>query len=74
VNPLGGEGSIPYMFFSDNTGPEIRIIYPGNDDLPTSRITVTGAVYDRVGVESLTYTYNGETRTVPLIAGNPYWP
>lgn len=69
-------GSIAYtafLFFVDNIGPEITIIDPQVDTLLNGEVSISGKIYDRIGVKNLQYIYGEETGEIQLHDGNPYW-
>ncbi len=73
VDKTGSEGLAAFLFFVDNTKPELRILSPGKDEKRNGRFFVIGKATDTVGVESLSYRYRDKTGEIKLLPGNPYW-
>ncbi len=73
VDGVGSEGVAVFLYFIDNTRPELDILSPGEGESVNGRFFVRGRVFDTVGVRSLTWSYGKETGTVELLPGNPYF-
>jgi len=73
VDGVGSEGVAVFLYFIDNTRPELDILSPGQGESVNGRFFVRGRVFDTVGVRSLTWSYGKETGTVELLPGNPYF-
>ena len=70
---LGTEGTTSFLFFVDNTSPDIQLFYPREDEKINGVFTVAGSVYDTIGITKLSYELGDEVGDFDLIAGNPYW-
>ncbi|MBN1699946.1 MAG: hypothetical protein JW881_20725 [Spirochaetales bacterium] len=73
VDTLGSTGYASFLFFVDNEGPELEILYPPPEEKVKGETTIVGKVTDSVGIQSLTYKWRDETGEIGLVAGNPYW-
>ncbi len=73
VDKLGSEGVSIFLFFVDNTRPELSILSPLPSDTVNGRFSVTGRAYDTVGLRSLSWAYGKESGQVELVPGNPYF-
>ena len=69
----GSEGSIVFVYYSDNKKPEIVIKSPTEDKILNGFVTVSGTVHDEVGLKTFSYIYDKKEVAIPLIIGNPYW-
>ncbi|MDR2110029.1 MAG: neuraminidase, partial [Spirochaetaceae bacterium] len=63
----------PYLLFVDNIGPALEIISPAEKEDAFGVVRVTGKIDDAVGLQKLSYEWNGETIDIPLRPGDPYW-
>ncbi len=73
VDGVGSEGMAVFLYFVDNTKPELTILSPAESEVLNGRFTVVGRVKDTIGVASLSWTYGKETGSVELLPGNPYF-
>ncbi|CEM62070.1 Ig-like domain-containing protein [Treponema phagedenis] len=70
----GSVGIYTFLFFVDNTAPEVSFIYPRELDGPQGAIfSIAGKAQDAVGLESLSWKIGRETGDFEIIKGNPYW-
>ncbi len=73
IDEVGSEGSAVFLYFVDNTKPELTVLSPGADESLNGAFEVRGRVYDTVGIRSMSWTYQKESGTVELLPGNPYF-
>ena len=73
VDNSGSVGIYSYLYYIDNTKPDVRIIAPEKDKQVNGKFSVAGFAKDSIGITSLTWTYGKETGEIELIPGNPYW-
>lgn len=73
VDGVGSEGVAVFLYFVDNTGPELSILSPARDEVVNGEFTVSGRVRDAVGVSSLRWIYGKESGEIELVPGNPYF-
>ncbi len=69
----GSIGRYTFLFFVDNTKPEVKIITPQVDEVCYGKIVISGYVQDANGIESIKWKWGDETGEFPLTPGNPYW-
>ena len=69
----GTEGTSSFLFFVDNTAPDIHLFYPRENEKINGIFSVAGSAYDTIGITSLSYKLGDETGDFELVAGNPYW-
>ena len=69
----GTRGLTSFLFFVDNTSPDVKIISPEPKESVNGKFTVTGFAKDVIGLESLSWQFGQETGTFELLKGNPYW-
>ena len=69
----GTRGLFSFLFFVDNTSPNIKIISPEPKESVNGIFTVTGFAKDVIGLESLSWQFGQETGSFELLKGNPYW-
>ena len=71
---LGGEATYAFLFFVDNTPPELEFIYPSSDEeIRGSIFAVAGKAKDANNLSSLEYSIGRNKGSMELIPGNPYW-
>jgi hypothetical protein len=74
TNQLGIRGESPFLFFSDNTAPEISLLRPTDEIASKGEVSFVGMIQDAIGVKSLTYYVDEEMQgLIPLNPGNPFW-
>ncbi|MBQ0166700.1 MAG: hypothetical protein KBT02_06325 [Treponema sp.] len=73
VDNQGTEGISSFLFFVDNTNPEIAVYSPAEDESVNGLFTIAGSVYDEMGLTSLTWQLGKEAGEFTLTDGNPYW-
>ncbi|MCQ2573757.1 MAG: Ig-like domain-containing protein [Treponema sp.] len=73
VDNSGSTGIYSFLYYIDNTKPDVRIISPEKDQQVNGKFSIAGFAKDAIGITSLTWTYGKETGEIELIPGNPYW-
>ncbi|MCR4713526.1 MAG: hypothetical protein K5751_04015 [Treponemataceae bacterium] len=69
----GSFGVTSYLFFVDNTKPDVVIVTPEENESVNGLFQVAGTAYDVIGLSSLTWEFEKQTGQFELIPGNPYW-
>lgn len=69
----GSIGIYTYLFFVDNTKPEIQYLNPTPDTYVNGKFSVSGLARDTNGLRSLKWKFGKETGDFQLVKGNPYW-
>jgi hypothetical protein len=69
----GSEGIFTFLYFVDNSAPQINFIYPAPEEAVNGVFSVAGTARDAIGIQSLSWTVGKETGSFDLVAGNPYW-
>ena len=69
----GTEGTSSFLFFVDNTAPDIHLFSPKEDESINGIFSVAGSAYDTIGVTSISYKLGDDEGEFDLVAGNPYW-
>ncbi|MGP1521616.1 MAG: Ig-like domain-containing protein [Treponema sp.] len=71
---LDGQGTYAFLFFVDNTPPELEFVYPSGDEvIQGSVFAVAGKAKDVNNLSSLEYSIGRNKGNMELIPGNPYW-
>ncbi len=73
VDYQGSEGIYSFLYFIDNTAPEIKVVSPGANDVSYGKIAVTGYAKDGIGIKALSWEFGSQKGTFELVPGNPYW-
>ncbi|MCP5452964.1 MAG: Ig-like domain-containing protein [Spirochaetaceae bacterium] len=73
VDAVGSEGVAVFLYFVDNTAPELVALSPADGEAVNGRFELRGRVYDTVGLRSLSWAYGKETGEAELVPGNPYF-
>ena len=66
-------GYYSFLYFIDNTKPDVQIVSPAADQTMDGIFTVAGFAKDTIGVTELSWSFGTETGVFDLIPGNPYW-
>ena len=73
TDKMGSVGISSYLYFIDNTKPDVSIVYPRDGELQNGIFTVAGFAKDKVGLQSLSWEFEGQRGNFELVPGNPYW-
>ncbi len=73
VDGQGSEGVNTFLYFVDNTPPEIGIISPRPEEAVNGVFSVSGYAHDVLGIERLSWSFGKESGNFEVIKGNPYW-
>ena len=73
IDNSGSQGVYSFLYYIDNTKPDVEVIYPASDEYSNGMFTIAGYAKDTVGITELTWTFGGEAGEFELIPGNPYW-
>ena len=66
-------GMYSFLYFIDNTKPDVQIVYPAENQVMNGQFTVAGLAKDTIGVTELSWTFGQQTGVFDLIPGNNYW-
>ena len=69
----GSVGATSYLFFVDNTKPDVSIVTPEENESVNGVFQIAGTAYDIIGLSSLSWEFEKESGEFELIPGNPYW-
>jgi hypothetical protein len=69
----GTYGLYSFLFFIDNTAPEVQFLYPKADIAVNGEFAIAGVARDTVAMQSLEWKAGDKTGVFDLIPGNPYW-
>lgn len=73
VDMAGSVGMYSFLYFIDNTKPDVQIVYPADGQVVNGKFTVAGFAKDTIGVTQLSWTCGTASGEFDLIPGNPYW-
>ncbi len=73
IDNAGSAGIYSFLYFIDNTKPEISIITPQEKDPQYGRVAISGVAKDKIGITELKWTFGTESGEFDLVPGNPYW-
>jgi hypothetical protein len=69
----GTDGIYTFLYFVDNTKPEVHFIAPAAGESVNGIFSVAGSARDTIGIASLSWKSGKQTGTFDLVKGNPYW-
>ncbi|MCR4953872.1 MAG: hypothetical protein K6A43_07340 [Treponema sp.] len=69
----GSIGYYSFLYFIDNTKPDVKIISPDDGEVMNGQFSVAGYAKDTIGIEKLTWEFGAESGEFELVPGNPYW-
>ena len=72
IDNATSEGAYSFLYYIDNTKPDVQIVYP-EEDAVNGKFTVAGFAKDDVGVIDLSWTFGDMSGVFDLVPGNPYW-
>lgn len=73
VDTMGSVGMYSFLFFVDNTKPDVQIVSPTAEQSVNGKFSVAGFAKDTIGMTSLTWEFNEQTGEIELIPGNPFF-
>ena len=73
VDGQGTEGIYTFLYFVDNTKPEVTFISPRKDESVNGVFSVAGTARDTIGIASLSWKSGKQSGNFDLVKGNPYW-
>ena len=73
IDKAGSVGLYSFLYFIDNTKPDVAIVYPEDGQVMDGKFTVAGYAKDTIGVTDLSWSFGSESGEFELIPGNPYW-
>lgn len=73
TDKMGSVGIYSFLYFIDNTKPDVRIVSPEKDEVCNGKFGVAGYAKDVIGIQKLSWSFMGESGDFELIPGNPYW-
>src|SRR5574344_2016225 len=69
----GSVGIYSFLYFIDNTNPDVQIVSPKADETANGIFTVAGFAKDTIGIQRLSWKFGTESGDFELVPGNPYW-
>ena len=73
VDKMGSTGVSSFLYFIDNTKPDVKIVTPTEDEVSNGIFTVAGFAKDKVGIHKIFWSFDGKSEEFELTPGNPYW-
>ena len=73
IDMAGSVGMYSFLYFIDNTKPDVSVVYPVEDQVMNGKFTIAGYAKDKIGVTDLSWTFGTQSGVFDLIPGNPYW-
>ena len=73
LDNAGSVGLYSFLYFIDNTEPDVAIVYPSATDVVNGKFSVAGYAKDTIGITELSWSFGDQSGDIPLIPGNPYW-
>ena len=73
LDKMGSVGISSFLYFIDNTKPDVKILSPKENEVCNGVFTVAGFAKDKVGLHKLIWEFKGQKGEFELTPGNPYW-
>lgn len=73
VDNAGSEGVYSFLYFIDNTSPEVKILQPAEKVPQYGKVAIAGYAKDTVGISNLHWTFGKESGDFEIVPGNPFW-
>ena len=69
----GSVGLYSFLYFIDNTKPDVKIVSPIEGEVKNGKFSAAGFAKDKIGITNLSWTFGTQAGEIELIPGNPYW-
>ncbi|MCL2139767.1 MAG: Ig-like domain-containing protein, partial [Treponema sp.] len=73
VDGLGTMEMSAHLFFINNIGADIKIVYPEPGEPVNGLFTVAGYASHPVGLSAIQWKLGKESGEIPMVIGNPWW-
>lgn len=73
IDDSGSIGYYSFLYFIDNTKPEVKIVYPADGQDVNGKFTAAGYAKDVMGITDLSWTFGSQSGKFDLVPGNPFW-
>lgn len=73
LDEQGSYGVYSFLYFIDNTAPELQFIYPAPEVAVNGEFAIVGLVRDTVAMQSLSWEVGDSSGDFEIIPGDPYW-
>ena len=73
VDNAGSEGVYSFLYFIDNTSPDVKILQPAEKNPQYGKVAIAGYAKDTVGISKLHWTFGKESGDFEIVPGNPFW-
>lgn len=73
VDNAGSEGVYSFLYFIDNTSPDVKIVSPAEKEQVFGKAVIAGYAKDKMGITNLHWTFGKESGDFEVIPGNPFW-
>lgn len=73
VDNSGSVGVYSFLYFVDNTLPEVTIINPKEEDVNCGKFIISGYARDVMGIKSIAWEFGPDKGEFELTPGNPFW-
>ncbi len=73
VDKMGSSSVYSYLYFIDNTKPDVKIVSPAEGEVSNGIFGVAGYAKDKIGLSKLSWKVGDSTGDFELIPGNPYF-
>lgn len=73
VDNAGSEGVYSFLYYIDNTSPEVKIVAPVEKEQVFGKAVIAGYAKDTVGIKNLHWSFGSESGDFEIIPGNPFW-
>ena len=73
TDTMGSSSIYSFLYFIDNTAPDVRIVSPERDEVMNGKFAVVGYAKDSTGIQNIAWTLGDESGEFDLVPGNPYF-
>lgn len=73
TDKAGSVGVYSFLYFIDNTNPDVKIVTPAEKEVQFGEIAITGYAKDKIGIKSIEWEFGSQKGQFELVPGNPYW-
>ena len=73
IDGNGSRGTAAHLLFANNTGPDVKIVYPESSSAVNGVFSLAGYARHPVGMKKLTWKAGNQSGEIELLPGNHWW-
>jgi len=73
IDGNGTKGTAAHLLFANNTGPDVKIVYPEASSSVNGVFSLAGYAQHPVGIKKVTWKAGSQSGEIELLPGNHWW-